>query len=173
MLQQSGRPCRAIRSPDCQSRQDTLVKVTDRTVQARFLLIPSRELNEIGTGPVSICVRTLLDGEPLEGLWFDRTKEYSARNRGKTISPSQFATTETVTLSPLPCWEHLSPEQRCARVEAIVQRIEETAAKKCEESGSAVLGAAAVCAQKPFDQPARPKKSPAPLFHGVHPPRPP
>jgi len=51
------------------------------------------------------CVRNLLDGEPLEGLWFDRTKEYSARNRGKTISPGQFATTETVTLSPLPCWE--------------------------------------------------------------------
>ena len=111
------------------------------------------------------CVRNLLDGEPLEGLWFDRTKEYSARNRGKTISPGQFATTETVTLSPLPCWEHLSPEQRRARVEAIVQRIEETAAKGREENGSVVLGAAAVRAQKPFDQPARPKKSPAPLFH--------
>jgi hypothetical protein len=89
-------------------------------------------------------------------VWFDRTKEYSARNRGKTISPGQFATTETVTLSPLPCWEHLSPEQIRARVEAIVQRIEETAAKGREESGSAVLGATAVRAQKPFDQPARP-----------------
>ena len=33
-----------------------------------------------------------------------------------------------------------------------------------EESGSAVLGAVAVRVQKPFDQPARPKKSPAPLF---------
>ena len=44
-------------------------------------------------------------------------------------------------------------------------RIEETAAKSREESGSAVLGAAAVRAQKPFDQPAKPKKSPAPLFH--------
>lgn len=76
--------------------------------------------------------------------------------------PDQFATPEPVTLSPLPCWEHLPPEQRRARVEAIVQRIEETAAKEREESGSAVLGAAAVCAQKPFDQPARPKKSPAP-----------
>jgi hypothetical protein len=52
-----------------------------------------------------------------------------------------------------------------ARVEDIVQKIEETAAKDREESGSTVLGAAAVCTQKPFDQPARPKKSPAPLFH--------
>ncbi len=32
------------------------------------------------------CVRNLLDDEPLEGIWFDRTKKYSARNRGKTIS---------------------------------------------------------------------------------------
>ena len=63
---------------------------------------------------------------------------------------------------PLPCWEHLSPEQIRARVGAIVQRIEETATK---ESGSAALGAAAVRAQNPLDQPAKPKKSPAPLFH--------
>jgi hypothetical protein len=81
------------------------------------------------------------------------------------ICQGQFATTEIVTLSPLPCWEHLSPEQIRARVGAIVQRIEETAAKGREESGSAVLGATAVRAQKPFDQPARPKKSSAPLFH--------
>jgi hypothetical protein len=66
--------------------------------------------------------------------------------------PGQLATTETVTLSPLPCWEHLSPEQIRERVGAIVQRIEETAAKGGrEESSSAVLGAAAVRAQKPFD----------------------
>ena len=82
-----------------------------------------------------------------------------------TISLGQFATAETVTLSPLPCWEHLLPEQIRARVEAIVRRIEETAAKAREESGSMVLGTAAVRAPKPFDQPARPKKSPAPLFH--------
>jgi len=108
-------------------------------------------------------------GEPLEGLWFDRSKEYSTRNRGKTISPGQFAPTETVTLSPLLCWEHLSPEQCRARVEAIVQRIEETAAKGREESGSEVLGAAAVRAQKPFDQPARPKR---PLLEAFLPPCP-
>ncbi len=70
-----------------------------------------------------------------------------------------------MTLSPLPCWEHLSPEQIRARVGAIVQRIEEAAARGREESDSEALGPAAVRAQKPFDQPARPKKSPAPLFH--------
>jgi len=50
------------------------------------------------TGPGVHCVRNLLDGEPLDGPWFDRTKEYSARNRGKPISPGEFAMPETVTL---------------------------------------------------------------------------
>ena len=55
-----------------------------------------------------------VNGEPLAGIWFDRTKEYSARYHGKTNSPGQFATPETVTLSPLPCWEHLSPDSALA-----------------------------------------------------------
>jgi hypothetical protein len=70
-----------------------------------------------------------------------------------------------VALSPLPCWKHLSPEQIRERIGAIVERIEKAAATSREESGSGVLGAAAVCAQNPFDRPAKPKKSPAPLFH--------
>ena len=86
--------------------------------------------------PGAHCVRNLLNGEPIEGTWFARTKEYSAQNRSKMISPRQFATPETVTLSPLPCWQHLSPEQIHERVGAIVRRIEETAAKSREESGS-------------------------------------
>jgi hypothetical protein len=115
--------------------------------------------------PGAHCVRNLLNGEPIEGTWFDRTQEYSARNRGKMINPRQFAMPETVTLSSLPCWKHLSPEQIRERIGAIVERIEKAAATSREESGSGVLGAAAVCAQNPFDRPAKPKKSPAPLFH--------
>src|SRR3954447_20712487 len=59
----------------------------------------------------------------------------------------------------------LSPEQIRERIGAIVERIEKAAAKSREESGSGVLGAAAVGAQNSFDRPAKPKKSPAPLFH--------
>jgi hypothetical protein len=54
------------------------------------------------------CVHALLDGTPAQGTWFDRTKEYGARQRGEEISPRRFATTETVTLSLLPCWQHLA-----------------------------------------------------------------
>jgi hypothetical protein len=43
------------------------------------------------------------------GTWFNRTKESSsACMRGKTIHSRQFATSDTVILSPMPCWEHLS-----------------------------------------------------------------
>jgi REP element-mobilizing transposase RayT len=105
-------------------------------------------VEQVREWPGAHCVRNLLDGEPIVGTWFDRTKEYSARNRGKTISPRQFATQEPVTLSPLPCWDDLSPEQVRERVDAIVQRIEGTAAKLREETGTAVLGIAAVLAQK-------------------------
>jgi len=113
-----------------------------------------------------------IDGEPAAwhdavqvGTWFDRTQESCARKRGEEIAPRQFATQETVTLTPLPCWAHLSEEQVRTRVSAIAQRIEENAAQERKAAGSAVLGAAAVLAQKPVDRPSRPKKSPAPLFH--------
>jgi putative transposase len=115
--------------------------------------------------PGAHCVRNLLDGEPIEGTWFDRTQESSARIRGKTIHARQFATSETVILSPLPCWEHLSEGAIRERVAALVQKVEEEAAVSRAETASEVLGAAAVRVQKAFDRPARPKRSPAPLIH--------
>ena len=62
------------------------------------------------------CVRALLEGEALEGLWFDRTQEYLARRRGEKFELLQYATREVLELDPLPCWEHLTAEQRRARV---------------------------------------------------------
>jgi hypothetical protein len=32
------------------------------------------------------CVRELLAGEPIRGLWFNRTAEYAARNRGEGVA---------------------------------------------------------------------------------------
>jgi len=111
------------------------------------------------------CVRALLDGEPLVGAWFDRTQEYWARQRREPIAPRQFATEETVTLEPLPCWSHLSKDAVRQRVADLVEGIEAKAAAKREETCRPALGAAAVCAQLRHHRPARPKKSPAPRFH--------
>ena len=111
------------------------------------------------------CAGALLADRPDEGIWFDRTAEYWARQRNESFSARQFATRETVILDPLPCWQHLSKEAIRERVAAIVDKAEADAARAREELAKGVLGAAAVRAQIPTERPTRVKKSPAPLFH--------
>ena len=113
------------------------------------------------------AARALLDDEPLEGLWFDRTQEYGARRRGEEHERNRFATPETVTLSPLPCWEHLSPEDQKKKIAELVREIEEEAAAQRAATGKPVLGRAAILKQHPHERPNRPKKSFAPLVHAA------
>jgi len=113
------------------------------------------------------AARALLDDEPLEGLWFDRTQEYGARRRGEEPERNRFATPETVTLSPLPCWEHLSPEDQKEKVADLVREIEEEAAAQRAAMGKTVLGRAEILKQHPHQRPNRPKKSYAPLVHAA------
>jgi hypothetical protein len=86
----------------------------------------------------------------LEGLWFDRTQEYLARRRGETFDHLQYATRETLELDPLPCWEHLTPGQRRARVAILVEDIESEAGTRRRRKGAKPLGVAAVLSQNPF-----------------------
>jgi hypothetical protein len=72
-----------------------------------------------------------------------------------------------VTLSPLPCWEHLSPEKQKEEVAELVHEIEKEAEAKRAATGRAVLGRAAILKQHPHERPLRPKKSYAPLFHAA------
>jgi hypothetical protein len=113
------------------------------------------------------AARALLDDEPLEGLWFDRTQEYGARRRGEEHERDRFATPETVTLSPLPCWEHLSPEEQKDKVAELVREIEGEAAAQRAATGKTVLGRAAILKQHPHERPNRPKKSYAPFVHAA------
>jgi putative transposase len=113
------------------------------------------------------CVRALLEGEALEGLWFDRTQEYAARRRGEKFELLQYATREVLELDPLPCWEHLTAEQRRARVAALVEDIESETAARRKRTGTKPRGVAAVLAQNPFRRPKKTKKSPAPAFHAA------
>jgi len=105
----------------------------------------------------------LLDGKPLEGYWFDRTQEYAARQRREDFDRLRYATAETLTLDPLPCWEGLSTQQIRVRVSDLVSEIElETQAAL---GGREPLGPEAILAQDPHSHPKQPKKSPAPRFH--------
>ena len=113
------------------------------------------------------CAKSFLTGEPMVGYWFDQTQEYTARRRGEKFDRMRYATREVLVLSPLPCWKHLGEEVRRQLVVEMIADIESEAAVRRQRSGSPVLGASAVRGQHPFDHPARPKKSPAPLFHAV------
>jgi REP element-mobilizing transposase RayT len=113
------------------------------------------------------CVQALTEGKALEGWWFDRTQEYLARRRREDFGPFQFATRETLELDPLPCWKHLTPEQRQKRVAALVSEIEGEAAARRERTGAQPLGPAAILAQNPQSQPAKTKKAPAPAVHAA------
>jgi hypothetical protein len=114
--------------------------------------------------PGAHAARALLEGEPLVGYWFDRSQEYAARRRGESFDRYRYATEETVELSPLPCWSHLSPEDYQKRVAELVEEIEDEAAAERQRTGRTVLGVEAILAQDPQYRPATLDRSPAPLF---------
>jgi len=113
------------------------------------------------------AVRALLDGEVLEGRWFDRTQEYGARRRGEAHDRLKYATHETLTLEPLPCWKHLEPEKRRELIASLVKEIEDEAAAARKRDGVQVAGADAVLNRHPHTCPEKLKKGPAPLFHAA------
>jgi REP element-mobilizing transposase RayT len=152
--------------------QAIVVSPEDAAQVARLRYILSHGVKEnlverVEQWPGVHCAKSLLTGEPAEGYWFDQTQEYAARRRGETFDRLRYATPEILVLSPLPCWRHLSDEVRRQLVVEMIADIETEAALRRQRSGSQVLGASVVRGQHPFDHPARPKKSPAPLFHAA------
>lgn len=112
--------------------------------------------------------KTLLEGRSLlAGVWIDRTKLYRARQKGKTLEPSEYLIELTVELRQLPCWSHLSWGEYLRRVEEIVERIEARAAAERAADGTEVLGPAAILAQDPHHRPGRVERRPAPLVHAA------
>ena len=124
-------------------------------------------VEKVAQWPGVHCVRALVEGETVEGYWFNRSQEHAARQRRQDFDRLSYATPEVLTLSPLPCWKHLSEETRRRLVAELVTDIETEAAIRREQTGSQVLGVSAVRGQHPLDRPKRSKKSPAPLFHAA------
>jgi hypothetical protein len=117
--------------------------------------------------PGAHCAAALLEGTPLEGHWFDRPREYAARNQGEDFDSLDFATTEKVELTPIPCWAHLSPDAYRRCVQALVDDLESQASRARKAAGTQVLGVAAILAQDPQHRPTTLARSPAPLVHAA------
>lgn len=113
------------------------------------------------------CVREILAGEPIRGLWFNRTAESAARSRGENFGRLDYASEEVFELSPLPCWAHLSPEAYRQNVATQIAEVEAEAATQLERSCRVPLGIASILRQDPQTRPNWTKKSPAPMFHAA------
>ena len=110
------------------------------------------------------CARSLVSGEPLEGYWFNRTKEWAARNRGLNFGYYDYATRYQVDLAPLPAFRGLSDAEYRRKAAGLVREIEEEYAEV--RDGNPVAGVEKILRQDPFRAPTRaPKRSPRPLFH--------
>jgi len=117
--------------------------------------------------PGANCVRALVEEEPLQGLWFDRTREYAARARRENFDRFEYATPETIRLEPLPCWIHHSKARYKSRVGDLITEIETETASRHAREGTRPLGVAAILAQNAHDKPSRSKKAWAPAFHAA------
>jgi hypothetical protein len=149
----------------------TVVTEEDRAQIERLAYVLSQSVKEglverVRQWPGVHSAAALIDGLPLAGHWLDRTREYAARNQRMEMPP-QFATEESVLLTPIPCWAHLPPEVYRARVAAMVADIETEAALARSLKGLAVLGVEAILAKDPQHRPASLARSPAPLVHAA------
>jgi len=110
------------------------------------------------------AAKALVHGEPLEGFWFNRTKEWAARNRGLEFGTYDFATKYRVHFSPLPAFRDLPPEEYRQMVADLIAEIEDEGRGKRE--GDLVAGVETILSQNPYEPPTRrPKRSARPVFH--------
>lgn len=117
--------------------------------------------------PGAHSVEALMEGKPLQGYWFDRTREYEARARQEEFERFEYATKETIRLEPLPCWRHLSEEGYKDQVGELIHEIELETANRHAGDGTRPLGVRTILAQHSHDRPRILKKGSAPLFHAV------
>lgn len=110
---------------------------------------------------------TLVTGEPLEGYWFHRTKEWAARRRGEQYDRYDYATRYQVSLAQLPCARDMDAEDYQNKVSQLIQNIEREATQA--RQGRQPLGAEAIRRQDPFERASNlpQKRSPRPNFHGA------
>jgi len=153
------------------SRRYRSIVVADDTAahaRLRYILAHSAKEGLLGSPaawPGPNCIAALTKGKPLRGTWFDRSKEFLARQRGETVFPLQFATTFDVKLTPLRCLQHLTVDQRHTEIRHIVDEIKKQAAADNKEKGRTPMTVEQILAQDPHSKPATIDRSPAPFVH--------
>ncbi len=111
------------------------------------------------------CAQALIDGVPLEGIWYNRTLEGEV-GRGRKVE-ADVETHYSLKLAPLPCWKNLSSAKRRELVRRMVDQIDAAVAQRRVAKHQKVLGMEAVHNQNPFDRSENTEDSERPLVHAV------
>jgi REP-associated tyrosine transposase len=106
----------------------------------------------------------LISGDPIRGLWFNRTEESKARRRSR---PGKYdhATVETLGLTALPAWKQLPTLERQGRVSDLVATIESETRAQLKATGRSPMGRGRILRMHPHELPAAHDRRPAPRFH--------
>jgi hypothetical protein len=123
--------------------------------------------------PGANCLRSILEGRPETGVWYDRTSRYRSDRTGDDPLENH-AIEYPVKLDPLPALADESPREYRGMVAELVGEIErETRASRY---GKAVLGRSSVVSCDPHELPPetvtpkkRKKKRAAPICHASSP----
>lgn len=140
---------------------------------ARFRYVLAQGVKEglverVRDWPGANCARAWLDDEPLRGIWLDRSAEYEARRRGRSIAPEEFRQPVVVELTPLPCWRGLTREQVREQVERMAREIEIEARDLRLASGEGrPKGRRRLLEVHPHDRPRAWTPKPAPFCHAA------
>jgi len=118
-----------------------------------------------GDWPGVHSAEALMNDVPLEGTWFDRSREYNARMRGEKFDTLKYATQMHVNLDPLPCWGHLHEAERRKRIADLISQIEDETLAMHAGKGTVPSGPRAARKIHPHHRPEKTKTSPEPRFH--------
>ena len=98
----------------------------------------------------------------LVGSWLDLNGLYEARQRGEPTATRRFVEKHTLTLSKLPCWEHLDDDEYKRYIQGLVDSIAEETAAMHASARSEPLGVKELKKLRPNQRTAHPDRSPKP-----------
>ena len=109
----------------------------------------------------------LITGEPLKGVWIDRTDFFRARQRGEDVIEADFTEHLELHLSPIPSLAHLSSRAYRDVMIDMIREIEEETLRRHRENGTVPLGVQAILSRRPDHRPSHTPSSPRPWFHAL------
>ena len=117
--------------------------------------------------PGASSAEALVAGEPMRGIWIDRTAYQQARNRGKDVSLKDFTEELELHLTPVPSQIHLAPRKYRQLMIDMVREVEAETRQRHKVDGTAPIGLRAIMKRHPHRRPDKREKSPRPWFHAL------